>query len=351
MSSVFQALLLLLSRHAHRELIAENQFLKVQNEILRQKLGKKHIVLDHADQSRLMKFGRELGTKVKGLLSVVTYRTWQRWCQAKKDGVKSKKMGRPRKPEEVRELVLRLAQENSQWGNNRIAGEMKKLGINIDLKTVKNILKEHGLYPRIPPGRIETTYAEFIRRHVDTLVACDFFTKEVKTIFGTSLAYMLVFIHIGSRRVWVSSATHNPTGEWTNQQAKNYMMAAEDMGIKIRYVIRDRDRKYNQGFDKLWETEDVEVVDTPIAAPNCNAFAESWIANCKRECLNWFTCFSLNHLDHIVHEYQKFHNTVRPHRGLGNAPPEAQICSSSKGKVKKVSLLGGLLNHYYREAG
>lgn len=260
-------------------------------------------------------------------------------------------MGRPRKPEEVRELVLRLARENDQWGNNRIAGELGKLGISIDPKTVKNILKAHGLYPRIPPGRTETTYAEFIRRHVDTLVACDFFTKEVKTIFGSALAYMLVFIHIGSRRVWVSPATYNPTGGWTNQQAKNYMMAAEDMGINVRYVIRDRDRKYNQGFDKLWESEDVEVVDTPIAAPNCNAFAESWIANLKRECLNWFTCFSLDHLDYIVHSYGRYHNTVRPHRGLGNAPPDMDSCSPCTGKVKRQAFLGGLLSHYYRDAG
>lgn len=53
MSVPFQTLLLLLSRHAHREMIAENQFLKVQNEILRQKLGKKHIVLNHAERSRM----------------------------------------------------------------------------------------------------------------------------------------------------------------------------------------------------------------------------------------------------------------------------------------------------------
>ncbi len=58
MSAALQTLLLLLSRHAHRELIADNQFLKTENEILRKKLGKKHIILNHADRSRLMKFGK-----------------------------------------------------------------------------------------------------------------------------------------------------------------------------------------------------------------------------------------------------------------------------------------------------
>ncbi len=60
MSVAFQALLLLLSRHLHRQLIAENQFLKVENEILRKKCGQK-IILDRADRPRLMKFGRALG--------------------------------------------------------------------------------------------------------------------------------------------------------------------------------------------------------------------------------------------------------------------------------------------------
>lgn len=38
------------------------------------------------------------------------------------------KGGRPRKPRELEQLVVRLAKENDDWGNARIEGECRKLG-------------------------------------------------------------------------------------------------------------------------------------------------------------------------------------------------------------------------------
>ncbi len=50
-------------------------------------------------------------------------------------------------PEDIRDLVLRLARENA-WGYTRILGELKKLGVgNISRSTVIKILKENGFDP------------------------------------------------------------------------------------------------------------------------------------------------------------------------------------------------------------
>lgn len=80
----------------------------------------------------------------------------------------------------------------------------------------------------------------------------------------------------------------------------------------------------------------------------------------KRECLNPFVCFGLRHLDHIVQIYAGYHNTVRPHQGLGNrtlGAAEADVDSpdghpppDSPGRICRQQLLGGLLSHYYRKA-
>jgi hypothetical protein len=54
--------------------------------------------------------------------------------------------GRPRTDQEIERLVVRLARENG-WGNERIEGELLKLGYKISDETVANILRRHGIQP------------------------------------------------------------------------------------------------------------------------------------------------------------------------------------------------------------
>ena len=54
--------------------------------------------------------------------------------------------GRPRIDREIKRLVVRLARENG-WGNERIEGELLKLGYAISDETVANILRRHGIPP------------------------------------------------------------------------------------------------------------------------------------------------------------------------------------------------------------
>ena len=188
---------------------------------------------------------------------------------------------------------------------------------------------------------------------MNVMVACDFFCKTVWTPLGKRTAYVLTFIHLGSRKVFLSPSTLHPNDQWMRQQARNAGMWAEDEGIGIRFLIHDRDRKFSTSFDAIFERDDGGVVKTPYQSPIANAFAESWIGSLKRECLNHFFCFSLRQLDHIVQTYAVYYNTYRPHQSLGNRPlgvrddpPPRSAC----GTVRRQSLLGGLLNYYSRQA-
>jgi putative transposase len=110
--------------------------------------------------------------------------------------------GRPRTDEEIREIIVRLAKENG-WGYTRILGELKKLGIRrVSRSTVINVLKQHGLDPG--PQRGERSWDEFLRIHAKTLWARDFLSKKVWTKWGLAEFYILFFVHVGSRRVYVS---------------------------------------------------------------------------------------------------------------------------------------------------
>lgn len=88
--------------------------------------------------------------------------------------------------------------------------------------------------------------------------------------------------------------------------------------------------------------------------PRMNAYCESFIGHFKAECLNHFLCLHLDQLDYIVANFQRYHNYFRPHQGKGvdNRILDADWQSPSPvGTVRRQKILGGLLNHYYRDVG
>ncbi len=114
------------------------------------------------------------------------------------------------------EIVVRLARENSTWGYRRIHGELSVLGINLSPASVWNILQSHGLDPA--PNRTGPTWGEFLKSQAATMLACDFFT--VDTVLLRRL-YVLFFIELDTRVVYVTGVTAHPTEAWVIQQARN----------------------------------------------------------------------------------------------------------------------------------
>jgi len=128
--------------------------------------------------------------------------------------VPRKRRGRPRTLKETEALVIRFARENPGWGDSRILAELKKLGIRrLSRNTVKNILKAHGFDPA--PKRGEDSWDAFLKRHLETLWACDFFTKTVWTLLGPKTFHALFFLHVHTRKVYIAGITEHPTQAWT----------------------------------------------------------------------------------------------------------------------------------------
>jgi putative transposase len=123
----------------------------------------------------------------------------------------------------------------------------------------------------------------------------------------------------------------------------------------VRFLIHDHDGKFPESFDEHFVRPKGGVVKTPVMAPIANCFAESWIGSLKRECLNFFLCFSLRQLDHIVQAYACYHNEHRSHQALGNRPlgvseDPPPVAETEAATIRRRRWLGGLLSHYYREA-
>jgi putative transposase len=336
------------------------QYLKVENQILRSKLPNR-ITVTAREKQRLVKFGRPLGAAIKDLITIVTPRTFLRWANGKRPrrgatGTPRRPPGRPRTAEDLRDLVLRIAGETG-WGYTRILGELKTLGLGrICRSTVVNILKEAGLDPG--PKRGEHTWAEFLAVHAATLWQCDFFTHKVLTWGGWKDSFVLAFIQIGSRRVFVSPPTRKPDAPWVQQQAATFVGHLQKAGHvpANTIVFRDRDGKYTPPFDDTLTAAGVDVRKAPVRSPNVQAYIERWGQSLKVECLDRMLALGETHLNYLIREYVAHYNTERAHQGVGNRPlpevgsPEPPILPFPEGGVVCDQRLGGLLKHYRRAA-
>jgi len=333
---------------------ARLQILEVQIRILRSRIDTARIVPTPKEKAELLRIGALLGHDVSELMHVVLPETYRKWVRQSRRGIPFKPSGRPRTPMATVNLVLRMADENLRWGYRKIVGELKKLGIRISKTSVRKILKDAGIHPAPDKAfkKPAIPWTTFVHAHMDSMVACDFFTKRIYTLRGVFTAHMLVFIHLGSRKVYCSRPTYNPNGNWVMQQTRNANMWIDDMGVRPRFLVHDRDRKYPDEFRAFWNTEGVRCIRIPIEAPKANAFAETWIESFKREALNHFMCFSLDQLDYIKTTWVTYYNTRRPHRGVGmhNEVLDKTFRPQLHGAVRCKQQLGGIIKSYYRQA-
>src|SRR5437870_5794193 len=218
----------------------------------------------------------------------------------------------------VVELVVRLARENPRWGYLRICGECAKLGMKVSATSVRNILRRHGLGPA--PGRGGPSWAEFLRSQAAGVLACDFFTVETVSL---TRMYVLFFIELERRLVWLGGVTAHPTGEWVTQQARNLAMALGERAGRVQLLVRDRDAKFVASFDAVFAADGVRAVKTPVRAPRANAYAERWVRSVRAECLDWTLICSRRHLERVLTAYVAHYNLARPHRGIGLEVPVA----------------------------
>jgi putative transposase len=162
------------------------------------------------------------------------------------------------------------------------------------------------------------------------------------------------FIELDTRRVHLAGVTANPNSGWVTQQARNLLVVLGERGRRLRFVLRDRDAKFSRAFDDVFRSESIEVLVTPVQAPNANAYAERWIRTVRAECLDWLLIIGRGHLEQVLRVYVEHDNAHRPHRALGRQPPdpavEPALRSKPPAQVHRRDLLGGLVHEYRRAA-
>src|SRR5437763_750163 len=164
------------------------EYLREENRVLREQLGDRRLRFNDDQRRRLAAqakgLGRKLLAEVATLVTPETLLAWHRRLIAQKyDGSAQRPPGRPRTASEIEALVVRLAEEDREWGYRRLQGVLSHLGHKSARSTIADILKRHGMEPA-PERSRKTTWKEFLARHWEVMVAADFFPVEVWTRKG-----------------------------------------------------------------------------------------------------------------------------------------------------------------------
>ncbi|MDH5522289.1 MAG: integrase core domain-containing protein, partial [Acidimicrobiia bacterium] len=89
-----------------------------------------------------------------------------------------------------------------------------------------------------------------------------------------------------------------------------------------RALVRDRASQFIDPFDKIFRTEGIKILNTPVRTPVANTFAERWIGSIRRELLDRTIIWNHRQLERLVTDYIAHYNQHRPHRSLQQRPPE-----------------------------
>jgi len=340
-----------------QELLLRNEYLATENRILRKQIQGR-VRLSDPERISLAEIGKRLARKaleeVAQIVRPQTILGWHRKLIARKfDGSRNRPPSLGAKPDqEIEQLVLELARQNKRWGYRRLVGALSNLGHEVSHQTVANILKRHGLGPA-PEREKTTTWREFIRSHLEVLAAVDFFTVEVWTVAGLVTYYVLTFMRVASRQVWIAGITTSPDANWMEQMARNVSHAQVGFLNGCRYLLHDRDAKFSASFDAILESVGIKAVKLPARSPNLNAHCERWIRSVKTEVLSQLILFGERSLRHCLEQYVSHFHAERNHQGKGNVilfPAAQDRIGARDGQVRCRERFGLLLKVHHREA-
>jgi transposase InsO family protein len=191
-------------------------------------------------------------------------------------------------------------------------------------------------------GDVRKRWLIFLKNHREVIAAMDFFTVPTVTF---RVLYCFFVINHSRRRVLHFNTTDHPTSSWIVQQLRE----AFPDDTPPRYLILDRDRKYEGETTEFLQAMGSEVIRTAYRSPWQNGVAERWVGSCRRELLDHVIVFNQAHLRRLVREYLSYYHADRTHDGLGQDTPEKRpIEQREAGHCEMVGMprVGGLHHRY-----
>lgn len=166
-----------------------------------------------------------------------------------------------------------------------------------------------------------------------------------------ALDFVVFAIELDTRRVHIAGIVHQPYSPWMMQVGRNLLDAVDGFLLAKKYLILDRDPLDTRAFRRLLRDSGVKPVLLPARSPNLKGYTERFVRSIRDDCLNHVALLGEHHLRNVVSDYVAHYHGQRNHQGIGNLIIEPYpAAANANGQVQRRQRLGGLLNHYYREA-
>lgn len=127
--------------------------------------------------------------------------------------------------------------------------------------------------------------------------------------------YLFFIVQLSSRRIVHFHVTAQPTEAGAAQQLRE----ATPFGQNLRFLIRERDRKYGDAFARVAQGSSIQILKTPYCAPKANAIGERFLGRVRRECLAPRLILGETHRYRLIKDAERFRFSIqRAHiRGSG----------------------------------
>jgi transposase InsO family protein len=323
--------------HSRKQLVINIAILQKEVEILKRKNHKKRLRIKYSDRV-ILSILNMIGY-IKEQIVIVKPETvlkWQRelikrfWTFRR-----SKLRGRPPVSNAIKQLILEMKNDNLNWGARKIQGELLKLNIHLNEKTIRNILND---YRRKGMIKKSLSWKQFLTVHIHSIYARDFFT--IDTILNQRF-YIHFIVYHKTREIVSFAITRNPCKEFIRQQ----LIEFEQTLNGLAYMICDNVGQFIQDYLSYG----IKEIRTSVKAPNMNAIAERVIGSIRREALDYFILLIEKQILNILQEYIAYYNFKRPHQGLGQRIPSGYL-PQAHGRIQKKPVLDGFYYHYERSA-
>ena len=125
-----------------------------------------------------------------------------------------------------------------------------------------------------------------------------------------------------------------------------------ERAAQFRFLIRDRDSKFTAAFDEVLADNGTRIIKTPVRLPRANSFAERYVGQLRRECLDHLLIYGDQHLRQVLTTYARHYNEHRPHQSREQRPSlhEPGQAVDVTARIKRTHVVQGLISEYRRAA-